>query len=415
MDKYQKTILNELLNKYEKSLSYLGKNKVSQSFSVNIPQKFPRYTDDAEYELFKEINNSLAELEAAGIVKLEHEKNGTVKKAVLVKEKISNCYSMLDRVPRKQKQESLLSVIDRGLSGRTDSRYECLNLYLKEQKNRIARNRNVEFYDGDNEKYRQFLEMSAAVLENEEEIYIRDFSIKLFHDSKTAEELRGKVQSMLYQYGEFEEKEHILEENGIVNTPTYVCIKGCAEIVLGGQHINLRNIKGDLALSSETLKDLSSVAVTGKKVITVENLTSFHDFNDNEYFVIYLGGFHNRTRRNFLKKVYDDNPDCLYFHFGDIDAGGFYILNHLRKKTGIRFKPVCMGKDTLEKFREFAKPLTQSDKKRLENLLEKYEEDDDRKYAGICSEAVEYMLINNCKLEQEAVMLQKPPASEVKD
>ncbi len=415
MDKYQKTILNELLNKYEKSLSYLGKNKVSQSFSVNIPQKFPRYTDDAEYELFKEINNSLAELEAAGIVKLEHEKNGTVKKAVLVKEKISNCYSMLDRVPRKQKQESLLSVIDRGLSGRTDSRYECLNLYLKEQKNRIARNRNVEFYDGNNEKYRQFLEMSAAVLENEEEIYIRDFSIKLFHDSKTAEELRGKVQSMLYQYGEFEEKKHILEENGIVNTPTYVCIKGCAEIVLGGQYINLRNIKGDLALSSETLKDLSSVAVTGKKVITVENLTSFHDFNDNEYFVIYLGGFHNRTRRNFLKKVYDDNPDCLYFHFGDIDAGGFYILNHLRKKTGIRFKPVCMGKDTLEKFREFAKPLTQSDKKRLENLLEKYEEDDDRKYAGICSEAVEYMLINNCKLEQEAVMLQKPPASEVKD
>lgn len=414
MDRYQKTVLNELLNKYERSRSYLGENRVSQNFAVIVAKKFPQYADDSEYDLFREINDSLLEIEEAGVIRLEYEKNGIIKKAVLANEKISECYSMLGRVPRRQKQESLLSVIDRILSDRTDSRYQSLTLYLKEQQKRIARNRNVEFYDGDIEKYRQFLEMAAAVLENEEETYIRDFSIKLFHDSKTAEELRSKVQSMLYQYGESEEKEHILEENGIVNTPTYVYIKGCAEIVLGGQHIDLKNIRGDLALSSETLKDLSSVAVTGRKVITVENLTSFHDFNNSEYFVIYLGGFHNRTRRNFLKKVYDDNPGCSYFHFGDIDAGGFYIVNHLREKTGIGFKPVYMGKDTLERFREFAKPLTQSDRKRLENLLEKYKDEDDRKYAEICSEAVEYMLINDCKLEQEAVMLQKPPVSEVK-
>lgn len=414
MDRYQETVLNELLNKYESSRSYLGENRVSQSFAVTIAKKFPRYADDSEYDLFREINDSLLEIEEAGVIHLEYEKNGTIKKAVLVKEKISECYSMLDRIPRKQKQEALLSVIDRTLSDRKDRRYECLNLYLEEQKKRIARNRNVEFYDGDTEKYRQFLQMAAAVLENEEEIYIRDFSIKLFHNSKTAEELRSKVESMFYRYGEFEEKEHILEENGIVNTPTYVCIKGCAEIVLGEQHIDLRNIRGDLALSSETLKDLSSVAVTGRKIITIENLTSFHDFNDNEYFVIYLGGFHNRTRRNFLKKVYDDNPDSLYFHFGDIDAGGFYILNHLREKTGIRFKPVYMGKEILEKFRAFTKPLSQSDRKRLEDLIEKYKDEDDREYAEICSEAAEYMLINNCKLEQEAVMLQKPPVSEIK-
>ncbi len=413
MDRYQKAVLNELLDKYERSRSYLGENRVSQSFAVAIAKKFPQYADDSEYDIFREINDSLPGIEEAGIIRLEYEKNGTVKKAVLVNEKISECYSMLGRVPRRQKQETLISVMDEILSDRTDIRYECLNLYLKEQKKRIARNRNVEFYDGDTDRYRQFLEMAAAVLENEEETYIRDFSIKLFHDSKTAEELRSKVQSMLYQYGEFEEKEHILEENGIVNTPTYVCIKGCAEIVLGGQHINLRNIRGDLALSSETLKDLSNIAVICKRIITIENLTSFHDFNDNEYFVIYLGGFHNRTRRNFLKKVYNDNPDSSYFHFGDIDAGGFYILNHLREKTGIRFTPLYMGRETLEKFREFAKPLTQGDRKRLENLLEKYKDEDEREYAEICSETVEYMLINNCKLEQEAVMLQKPPVSEI--
>ncbi len=403
MDKYQKTILNELLNKYEKSLSYLGKNKVSQSFSINISKKFPRYTDDAEYELFKEINNSLAELETAGIVKLEHEKNGTIKKAVLVNENLKGCYNLLERIPRKQQQELLLSVIEDNMQGKTDSRYEPASAYLKEQKNRIAANKNVEFYDGDMDEYQKLLNMLAAVIENEEEIYIRDFSIKEFGDSKTAESLRSKAQAILFQYGEYEEKEHVLEEYGIVNTPTYVYIKGHAEIVLGEQHIDMSKIRGDLAFSSETLKSLGSVAVGANKIVTIENLTSFHDFDGRGALVIYLGGFHNRTRRNFLKKVYDDNPGCRYFHFGDIDAGGFHILSHLREKTGIRFMPLHMGRETLEEYKEFTKRLTQNDRQRLEKLLEKYDKETDREYANICIESVKYMLANDCKLEQEAV------------
>ena len=73
-----------------------------------------------------------------------------------------------------------------------------------------------------------------------------------------------------------------------------------------------------------------------------------------------------------------------------------------------------MEKEILKEFRAFTKPLAQSDRKRLENLLEKYADEEDREYAEICSEAVKYMLINNCKLEQEAVVPQKPPVSEVK-
>lgn len=83
------------------------------------------------------------------------------------------------------------------------------------------------------------------------------------------------------------------------------------------------------------------------------------------------------------------------FYYGDIDAGGFYIINHLREKTKISFKPLCMGIQELKKYRANAKPLTCNDVKRLEKMK------DDIKFLEF-KNVIEFMLINNIKLEQEA-------------
>ena len=53
-----------------------------------------------------------------------------------------------------------------------------------------------------------------------------------------------------------------------------------------------------------SLKELDKIEVLGDCVVTVENLTSFHDYNGAEDFVIYLGGFHNTTKRKFLMYLY---------------------------------------------------------------------------------------------------------------
>ena len=81
-------------------------------------------------------------------------------------------------------------------------------------------------------------------------------------------------------------------------------------------------------------------------------------------------------------------------HFGDIDAGGFYILQHLRNKTGIEFVPYCMDMKTLKENLQYTKKLTENDKKRLSALAETE-----------FGETVEFMLEHNCKLEQEAMDL----------
>ena len=250
-----------------------------------------------------------------------------------------------------------------------------------------------------------------AVLENQEEVFIRSLSMQLFHDSKRMEQLKHKAEALLYQYGAYQERDFVLEECGIVHTPTYVMMKGNGSIRIGRkgktgsdeQEINLSLMEGDIALSTQSLKSLKAVTVMGKRVVTVENLTSFHDYSTEDDFVVYLGGFHNKVKRDFLLYLYQQNPEKEYRHFGDIDAGGFYILEHLKKATGISFRSLYMDTKTLERYRGDRKPLTENDRKRLlrlkEELTERMKHEETEDYRGVIS----YMLDENCKLEQEAV------------
>ena len=130
--------------------------------------------------------------------------------------------------------------------------------------------------------------------------------------------------------------------------------------------------------------------MNGNKVITIENLTIFNAFCDKDFFAVYLGGYHNHNRGEFICKMYSRNPHAEYYHFGDIDAGGFYILLHLKKKTGILFKPYKIDILILQENISKTKKLTDNDIVRLKNLLE-----------SEFKETINFMLENDCKLEQE--------------
>lgn len=130
-------------------------------------------------------------------------------------------------------------------------------------------------------------------------------------------------------------------------------------------------------------------------MITIENLTTFHSYEDKDAFAVYLGGYHNSIRRKLIRKIYELNPDKSYFHYGDIDAGGFNILLDLRSKTGIPFMPVHMDVATLEEYKDYTRKLTENDKGRLKNLL-----------GNGFDAVIHYMLEHDCKLEQEAIQQQ---------
>lgn len=447
MDRQQKKVLEHLLDSYERSRTFRGDNQVSQTFSVSVGKIFPKYNDDAEYDYFCQINESMEELCAEELVTLTYWKKGVLKKITLNPERLDVCYEMLGRVPRRREQEELMRIWDEFSQGdelclhkESGEEYQMpLVKYISAQRLRVEKNLNVEYYNHDPEEYRELLLAVKAVLENKEEIFIRNFSMQLFHDSKRMEQLKHKAEALLYQYGAYQERDFVLEECGIVHTPTYVMMKGNGsirierkrrssekessdiEVNFDGeaerdiemeadrktgseeQEINLSLIDGDIALSTQSLKSMKTVTVMGKRVVTVENLTSFHDYSAEDDFVVYLGGFHNKVKRDFLLYLYQQNPGKEYRHFGDIDAGGFYILEHLKKETRIPFRSLYMDIKTLQRYRGDRKPLTENDRKRLlqlkEELTERMQHEETEDYRGVIS----YMLDENCKLEQEAV------------
>ena len=65
---YEKGILDYLLDPYDRSKSFTGDNRIGQSFSVKLAKLFPKYGDEAEYELFCSVNETVSDLESKGYI-----------------------------------------------------------------------------------------------------------------------------------------------------------------------------------------------------------------------------------------------------------------------------------------------------------------------------------------------------------
>lgn len=387
MTNYKKQILNCLLDKYERSKCFTGDNKISQSFSFKLIKLFPKYGDEAEYDIYISINEDVRELELSEYISLSKKKNGVIDSVTLNTNKLGEIYTFLSRTPKSETNEHLLQLLTMYAN-----KNKVLAGYCQSQIERMQSNKKAEYFDGNFEEYENILKAVSEIFDIPEEIYIRDFSVKVFGDSKVFEKIKHKVTRLLFQYGDFPQEETILEELNIVKNPGHVYIKGCGIITISGQVIDLSVLSGDIAISSVILKNIGKIEITGSRVITIENLTTFNHFFQPNTFALYLGGYHNSHRRDFIKKIYEQNSQILYYHYGDIDAGGFYILLHLREKTGIHFHPYKMDTDTLRKYLSHTKPLTDNDRKRLKNLVD-----------SEFSDTVTYMLEHNCKLEQETL------------
>ena len=400
---YERRILNTLLDKYERSKSFVGSNQVNQTFLVKVSSLFPKYIDHANYELFRDVNEAIDILVRKGLVNAKANTANVYNHIILRLDEVDSVYRYVDRNPKKDVNEAILQLFERYM-GQND----ILQRFCEAQIQRIEENKNVQHFNDDIEEFADVLKAVEQLLLVDSETFTRDFSVRVFKDSKRFEQIRSKVVSILYEYGEFPDKEQILGNLNIIKNPTYVNFKGAGKIKIKGQALDLSLLQGDIAVSSAMLADVEQVEVTGSAVITIENLTSFHTFCDPTMLAIYLGGYHNRVRREFIKNIYQHNQTIQYYHFGDIDAGGYYILEHLREQTGVKFQPYKMDISTLVTYQEYAKPLTKNDSIRLKQLIEYYQNQmrqEMKNQNTYIIDILQYMLDNNCKLEQEAIVL----------
>lgn len=401
MVQYDKRIINKLLDTYENSLLSIGKNKRNVNIELRFTRKvLPEYFDESSF-VYENIHIQLQNLEEKGLIKIVwkgQKVDYVIQKVQLNTERLTQAYAFVCRTPKCNLENENLTFLEDYCNDEKEE-IPITKEFARYLQDRLNNHQSVKEYINLSkiEETRRLFVALSSVEKNRKPCYIREFSIEYFQDSKCFEQLKNQVTKIFRrihsEYASMDTAE-ILAEYGIYHTPNYVYLKGDIMVMIDGEPMKLSLLNQGLGISGEdlcmvTFADLSRI----KRVITIENLTTFFRWQEPESLIIYLGGYHNGIRRTLLKKIYQELPEISYFHFGDIDAGGFSILKDLRSKTGIPFQLYHMDIETLKCYERYGKVLTESDRIRLKEM-EKDEE---------LQEVASYMLLHNVKLEQECV------------
>lgn len=398
----QKQILQKLLTKYESSKTYKGTNSVVQNFSIKPADIFKEYEKDStDINAIEDFEKQCKLLESEGLIQLAWKYERISKIISIATEenwnKIRIILGVKDKNTRLKEEITFYSSVSEKTSSHIIIKDFCKTQIERLQGGKIAE---YSLEDANN-----IIALLSFILQNKNEILERELSISVLSNSKSWEsKYKTKILSILKKSGYFDsliencadEKEVnkvILEECNIFANPSYVYFKGNGTIFFENGTVTKTCSEIPFAISSASIEKINSFEITDTKIMTVENLTSFNRINNSDTFYIFLSGYHNSAKQNFLKKIYSQNAEKEYFHFGDIDPDGFYILENLRSKTSIPFKPYKMGISELEKYSDYTKTLEENDILKAKALIDK----------GLHKEIMEYMLKHNQKLEQEII------------
>ena len=398
LSKIQKDALNMLLDVYENSVTYKGQNIKNQSFTIKPEKIFYEYngdyTDQDEVNQFNSEMQSLMEFE---FVILDYERGiPVISKIKLNTNSINEIYSVLKRedITVKRNREIKMYTQYMGV-------HDIMDAFCKSQVERLNDYKDAKYTS---DIAINILKLLKYVLGNNSDIMERELSVAVLGDTKLFEKsYKSRICSIIEEYGELEldlsildkkEKEKaILEEYQVFSNPSYIFFKGNVDIhYVDGNSISVTP-DNPIAILSEAIARIEMIKVNSNRIVTVENLTSYNRINDNKSTFIYLSGYHNTAKQRFLKKIAENNGGVSWFHFGDIDPDGYYILKNLVEKTGIAFVPLYMDVQQLINCKQYCKPLEKNDMVKANSLLKFHFYD----------EVMEFMLANNCKLEQEII------------
>ncbi len=395
---YEEKMLTALAEKYRKSKKDSGTNVIVRRTRITPSQLYKGYNrNDGDMTQIEAVNQAAMHCRQMGFLTFETEKfSNEIRNIDLVDEKIEELEAYLEqtyhyesKASKRQYVEELIAVY----SGRSPAaELECRKLRQALEKNRIP------------PKYLQAKDLLKALVfieNNREELFLREASMLIYGDSKYLEEaMLHPVCKALREFlgrpcGEDELEDEILEEYHIRREKQKLCLKGDVMLQNGGKELELGNFADGVEFFSDELDGIERICVRVPEFITVENYTSWLRFRKEGAVSFYLGGYAARFQRDFLRKVQEDNPHLVFRHFGDIDAGGLYIHEHLCRVTGIPFQMYRMSCAELQdaRFRSCLQPLTNQDRIRLKSLEKQ----------GTYRELAAYMLEKNVKLEQEII------------
>ncbi|WP_424658278.1 Wadjet anti-phage system protein JetD domain-containing protein [Desulfofundulus sp.] len=419
---YERYILETLVDKYERSALARGKGSSRRIWLHFNPRTIPRYFDDTTARYKEEINGAALALELRGLIEIrwvKFEENNLIEKVALNIDRLGEVYARLKRRSRAEQFRELARLARDYARGAAPWAQEFFHTVAR----RMEKGESQPYLDPADRGHAEQLFMVIRELSLlQEEIPRRVFSLRVLGNSKAFNNLAPTVARIVRDFHpdwgkdgggnkatlSAAEVNQALAELGVVDNPQHIFISGNLEFAVEGCTLRVGDFSPDLGLPAEMVDRLTVKNVAADYIITIENLTPFYQFVKtcrDQFLAIYLGGYHNSVRRRFLSKLREylagTGRAVPFFHWGDIDYGGFSIFVHLEKRCLPGLKPLYMDVSTLERYRRFASPFATSYGRRLRALLG---DPDYRLFHPV----IQKMLEEGLRLEQECV---EPPSS----
>ncbi len=414
---YRKWVLDTLLNRYEKS----------KAFATGIFSK--RILIHMEKEKFLESHmenpdekchflSAVRELKSEGKIDyswVKYEEGNLIDKIWLIPEEkaIDSCYRSLGRVSKRDRVDRLTEQIQ-FYRDRAEEE-SVLGHFLDEMLGELSDVRKIpRFFTDDEQLNEDILKCLLYIEENHDEVMERILSSRLYGDSKYFERnVKGKVISVLKHWKKGEEEDipedqEFLGEKGIVRWPEIMEFTGKIKVIMNnGSLIDYRTQKYGAYINSNTIKQVKEVVLEEIRQITfIENKANYiwylsHEKKEEEL-VVFHGGCYSPVKGLWFQKIYEGsrrgNKSVRYFHWSDIDIGGFRIFRRLKESIVPELKPYKMDRDVLTEFRECALRIeTSSYREKLKTMSH------DPAYGEFWN-VIERMLEWDIRLEQERII-----------
>lgn len=409
---YDKQLLNALMDKYERSTAFRTGKPSAQRIQLKLydngENNFKAYDTDS-HEIRVQINQTVIDLSKRHFLSfswMKGEENHLIAKVWLNLESLCDVYRYLNRTP---KSDIIDAVCLQLMYAVDDAGAPWAKQFFKDTYDAISSKRTIGSRLPACEAERKDLIHCicfASKLEDTEMLE-RVFSLQCFGDSKRFEKhVRSRMLGILRHYTEVDvdaRDEDLLRQIGISKYPEQFEFCGALSLDSGLITTDFSGLQFGAAIFRGEL-DHGNIAIRTdvQRIISIENRANFIDYihkqKQHDELVLYHGGQYSPAKKHFFKMIARSiPPGCRWFHWGDIDYGGFSMLLRLRREIHADVKAYRMGIEELIKHRGLCASFAVDYAQRLQKLL-LYSELFD------CHDCIRFMLDNTIRLEQEALL-----------
>ena len=423
--KDEEKLLTLLAEKYRASKKDMGTSKTARGTFVSPKAIYPAYgKNSADPALMDSVNETIRHAAGMGFVTFDEVPfSNEIRRVRLVDQEIERVeaylaghYGYEPKASKRNRAEQLIQRYGR-LPDAPAARAECQRLQHELDMGKIPAGLDEE---------EDLLKALCFVETNDRFLFLREASMEIYGDSKYLEEKMlislcrhlMSINTDISQPDQFDVpasmfQDEILERYHIFRERQKLRLKGPLSICMSGKWVDLEPFSQGIEFSSDDLPFIEDMKSSADSVMTIENKVSFERMpsdpngSASSRILLYLGGYCTRYQRDFIRMLHAYMPQLTFEHFGDIDAGGLYIHDHLCRVTGLDFELFHMSVRDLTNpsYQPYLKPLTAQDRIRLTSLKDHILSSEEGSRLRQYDPLVQTMLAAGVKLEQEIISL----------